>query len=41
VDPSDVQAAVVAFLKPDARVVLSVVPQGKLELAAQPKRRAT
>jgi zinc protease len=41
VDPSDVQAAVVSFLKPDQRVVLSIVPQGKTELAVQAKRRAT
>ena len=41
IDPSDIQSAVVAYLKPDARVVLSVVPQGKTELAAQAKRRAT
>jgi hypothetical protein len=32
---------VISFLKPDARVVLSVVPQGKAELAVQAKRRAT
>jgi zinc protease len=41
VDSTDVQAAVISFLKPDARVVLSVVPQGKAELAVQAKRRAT
>jgi zinc protease len=40
-DPTDVQSAALSFLKEDARVVLSVVPQGKPELAAQPKRRAT
>ncbi|MGH7528864.1 MAG: M16 family metallopeptidase [Gemmatimonadales bacterium] len=40
-DGTDVQAAVVSFLEPDERVVLSVVPQGKRELAVQPKRRAT
>ncbi|HWC74219.1 MAG TPA: insulinase family protein, partial [Gemmatimonadales bacterium] len=40
-DASDVQSAVVTFLKPDARVVLSVVPQGKAELAVPAKRRAT
>ena len=38
---TDVQAAAVSYLKEDARVVLSVVPQGHPELAAQPKRRAT
>ena len=41
IDPSDVQAAVTSFLKPDARVVLSVVPTGKQELAVPAKRRAT
>jgi zinc protease len=40
-DASDVQAAIVSFLKPNARVVLSVVPQGKTELAVPAKRRAT
>ncbi len=41
IDPSDVQSAVITSLKPDARVVLSVVPQGKAELAVPAKRRAT
>jgi hypothetical protein len=36
-----VQSAVITFLKPDARVILSVVPQGKTELAVPAKRRAT
>ena len=40
VDPTDVRAVAQSFLKSDGRVVLSVVPQGKPELAAQPKRRA-
>ncbi len=41
IDPSDVQAAVTSFLKPDARVVLSVVPQGKQELAVPAKRKVS
>jgi zinc protease len=41
IDSTDVQSAVISFLKPAARVVLSVVPQGKTELAVQAKRRAT
>jgi zinc protease len=40
-DSTDVQSAVITFLKPDARVILSVVPQGKTELAVPAKRRAT
>jgi zinc protease len=40
-DASDVQAAIASFLKSNARVVLSVVPQGKTELAVPAKRRAT
>lgn len=40
-DPTDVQAAGLTYLKDDARIVLSVVPQGKPELAAQPRRKAT
>lgn len=34
-EPRDIQAAAVTFLPSGARVVLSVVPQGKKELAAQ------
>jgi zinc protease len=34
VGPRDVSAAVASFLRDDARVVLSIVPQGKPELAA-------
>ena len=41
IDSTDVQSAVISYLKPAARVVLSVVPQGKTELAVQAKRRAT
>jgi zinc protease len=41
IDPSDVQSAAISFLKPDQRVVLSIVPQGKTELAVPAKRRAT
>ncbi len=41
IDSSDVQAAVITSLKPAARVVLSVVPQGKTDLAVPAKRRAT
>ena len=41
IDSTDVQSAVITFLKPDARVILSVVPQGKTELAVPAKRRAT
>ncbi len=33
-DPSDVQAAAATYLRDDRRVVLSVVPQGRRELAA-------
>ncbi|MFI5251039.1 MAG: M16 family metallopeptidase [Bacteroidota bacterium] len=36
--PNDIQAAAQTYLKPDGCVVLSVVPQGKTELAAQPKK---
>ncbi len=41
VDSTDVRTAAVSFLRDDARLVLSVVPQGKPELAAQPKRKTT
>ncbi|MGH7676613.1 MAG: insulinase family protein, partial [Gemmatimonadales bacterium] len=41
VDPTDIRTAALSFLKDDARLVLSVVPQGKPELAAQPKRKTT
>ncbi len=34
IDPSDVRAVAQTYLKDDARVVLSVVPEGKTELAA-------
>jgi zinc protease len=34
IDPDDVSSAAMTFLRPDARVVLSVVPIGKSELAA-------
>jgi len=33
-DPTDIQAAAKTYLRDDGRVVLSVVPQGKTELAA-------
>jgi zinc protease len=39
-DATDVRAVAQTYLKDDGRVVLSVVPQGKPELAAQGKRRA-
>jgi len=35
IDPNDIQAAATTYLKDDARVVLSVVPQGKQELAIE------
>jgi zinc protease len=35
--PSDIQASVVTFLRNDARLILSVVPEGKPELAATKK----
>jgi zinc protease len=38
-DPSDIQAAATSFLPDAGRVVLSVVPQGKPELAAPAKSR--
>ena len=34
VDPEDIRAVIQTYLKDDARVMLSVVPQGKKELAA-------
>ncbi len=34
VDPGDIRSMVQTYLRDDARVVLSVVPEGKLELAA-------
>ena len=40
VDPSDVQAVAQTYLADTRRVILSVVPQGKTELQAQPRRRA-
>ena len=36
-DPGDVQAAANRYLRDDARLVLSVVPQGKKALAAEKK----
>jgi zinc protease len=36
-DPDDIQAAASRYLRDDARLVLSVVPQGKKNLAAQKK----
>ena len=36
--PSDIQCTTQRYLRDDGRVVLSVVPQGKTELAAQPKK---
>jgi zinc protease len=41
IDPADVQAVAQTHLKDGARVVLSVVPQGKRELAAQGRRAAS
>ncbi len=32
--PTDIQSAIQSFLRNDGRVVLSIVPQGKPELAA-------
>lgn len=37
-DPADVTAMAARFLRDDARVVLSVVPQGKPELQAQKRK---
>ena len=36
-DPDDIQAVASRYLRDDARLVLSVVPQGKKTLAAQKK----
>jgi zinc protease len=33
-DPEDICAAVTTFLRDDARLVLSVVPKGKMDLAS-------
>lgn len=35
--PSDIQASIVTFLRNDARLILSIVPEGKPELAATKK----
>ena len=32
--PTDIQAAIQTYLREDGRVILSIVPQGKTELAA-------
>jgi len=34
-EPNDVRSAALTFLKNDARVLLSIVPKGKLNLAAE------
>jgi zinc protease len=39
IDPADVQAVAQSYLD-EGRVLLSIVPEGKPELQAQPKRRA-
>jgi zinc protease len=39
IDPRDVQAAALTYLRNDGRVVLSVVPEGKTDLAAEKEEK--